>query len=332
MDADANRPWRGGRSGVELIGMSNANRPDQAADTAAPRPAAAPETPLGGLVPRGFSLPDFTPGWVWLAGAGPGDPGLLTLHVLNGLSQADVIVHDALVDASILDLARPDAVIDYAGKRGGKPSPKQRDISLKLVDYARAGKRVLRLKGGDPFVFGRGGEEALTLVAHGVPFRIVPGVTAGIGGLAYAGIPATHRDTNQAVTFLTGHDQTGLTPSAIDWDAVARGSPVIVMYMAMKHLNLIVSKLLAGGRRGEEPVAIVCNASLPDQTVLETTLAKASADAEAAKLEPPAIVVVGEVVRLRAGLDWLGALAGRKLDPDPLDLRGDARARPASSG
>ena len=315
-----------------MIGMSNTNRPDQAADTAAPRPAATPETPLGGLLPRGVRLPDFAPGSVWLAGAGPGDPGLLTLHVLNGLAQADVIVHDALVDASILDLARPDAVIDYAGKRGGKPSPKQRDISLKLVDYARAGKRVLRLKGGDPFVFGRGGEEALTLVAHGVPFRIIPGVTAGIGGLAYAGIPATHRDTNQTVTFLTGHDQTGLTPSAIDWDAVARGAPVIVMYMAMKHLDLIVSKLLAGGRRGEEPVAIVCNASLPDQTVLETTLARASAEAEAAKLEPPAIVVVGEVVRLRAGLDWLGAAAGRKLDPNPLGLREATTARPASGG
>ena len=332
MEADVNRPWRGGRSGVETIRMSNEKHQDQPAPTVAPNSCPPLSEALDGLARRGFPLPDFLPGWVWLAGAGPGDPGLLTLHVLNGLAQADVIVHDALVDASILGLARPDAIIDYAGKRGGKPSPKQRDISLKLVDYARAGKRVLRLKGGDPFVFGRGGEEALTLVSHGVPFRIIPGVTAGIGGLAYAGIPATHRDTNQAVTFLTGHDQTGLTPSAIDWDAVARGSPVIVMYMAMKHLDLIVSKLLAGGRQGEEPVAIVCNASLPDQKVLETTLASASADAEAAGLEPPAIVVVGEVVRLRAGLDWLGALEGRELDPDPLDLRETTTARPASGG
>ncbi len=297
--------------------MSDKTRKD---DPLARMAVSAPGAPLAGLLPGDFALPAFEPGWVWLAGAGPGDPGLLTLHVVNGLRQADVIVYDALVDTSILALAKPGAAVDYAGKRGGKPSPKQRDISLRLVEHAREGKRVLRLKGGDPFVFGRGGEEALTLVAQGVPFRIIPGVTAGIGGLAYAGIPATHRDTNQAVTFLTGHDQTGLTPSAIDWAAVARGSPVIVMYMAMKHLELIASKLLAGGRRADEPVAIVCDASLPSQKVLETTLGRAARDVDASGIEPPAIVCVGEVVRLRAGLDWLGALAGRRLDADPLGL------------
>ncbi|MHC5654928.1 uroporphyrinogen-III C-methyltransferase [Stappia sp.] len=281
--------------------------------------------PLDRPDPDRLALPVFEPGWVWLAGAGPGDPGLMTLHVLNGLQQADVIVYDALVDTSILGLARPGAAVDYAGKRGGKPSPKQRDISLKLIEHARAGKRVLRLKGGDPFVFGRGGEEALTLVGAGVPFRIIPGVTAGIGGLAYAGIPATHRDTNQAVTFLTGHDQTGLTPSAIDWEGIGRGSPVIVMYMAMKHLAQIADKLIAAGRSPQEPVAIVCNGSLAHQQVLETTLGGAARDAADAELEPPAIVCVGEVVRLRAGLDWLGAMAGRKLHPDPLGSR-DATA------
>lgn len=267
-------------------------------------------------------LPSFEPGWVWLAGAGPGDPGLLTLHALNGLRQADVVVFDALVDKSILDWVKPGAVVDYAGKRGGKPSPKQRDITLKLIEYARAGKRVLRLKGGDPFVFGRGGEEALGLVGAGVPFRIIPGITAGIGGLAYAGIPATHRDTNQAVTFLTGHDQTGLTPDAVNWDGIAKGSPVIVMYMAMKHLETIAGKLIAGGRSVDEPVGIVCNASLANQHVLETTLGRCAYDAEASGLEPPAIVCVGEVVRLRAGLDWIGALSGRVLNPDPLELHG----------
>ncbi|SHL32911.1 uroporphyrinogen-III C-methyltransferase [Roseibium suaedae] len=265
-------------------------------------------------------LPAFEPGWVWLAGAGPGDPGLLTLHALNGLRQADVVVYDALVDQTILEWVKPGAVIDYAGKRGGKPSPKQRDITLKLIDYARAGKRVLRLKGGDPFVFGRGGEEALGLVGAGIPFRVIPGITAGIGGLAYAGIPATHRDTNQAVTFLTGHDQTGLTPDAVNWEGVAKGSPVIVMYMAMKHLSVIAGKLIAGGRSVDEPVGIVCNASLAGQRVLETTLGRCAEDAEAAGLEPPAIVCVGEVVRLRSGLDWLGAMEGRILDADPLQL------------
>ncbi|GAB4530427.1 MAG: uroporphyrinogen-III C-methyltransferase [Roseibium sp.] len=266
-------------------------------------------------------LPVFEPGWVWLAGAGPGDPGLVTLHALNGLRQADVVVYDALVDKSILAWVRPGAVTDYAGKRGGKPSPKQRDITLKLIDHARAGKRVLRLKGGDPFVFGRGGEEALGLVDAGVPFRIIPGITAGIGGLAYAGIPATHRDCNQAVTFLTGHDQTGLTPDAVNWDGIAKGSPVIVMYMAMKHLETIAGKLIAGGRSVDEPVGIVCNASLESQAVLETTLGRCAADAKASGIEPPAIVCVGEVVRLRQGLDWLGALSGRVLESDPLGLR-----------
>lgn len=262
-------------------------------------------------------LPVLEPGSVWLVGAGPGEPGLLTLLAAKGLAEADVIVHDALVNEECLKLARPDAVLEYAGKRGGKPSAKQRDISLRLVELARAGKRVLRLKGGDPFVFGRGGEEALTLVEHNVPFRIVPGITAGIGGLAYAGIPVTHREINHAVTFLTGHDSSGIVPDAINWQAIGQGSPVIVMYMAMKHIAQISANLIAAGRSASEPVAFVCNASTKEQQVLETTLGEATAAAEASGLEPPAIVVVGEVVRLRSSLDWLGALAGRRLQRDP---------------
>jgi len=262
-------------------------------------------------------LPDFQPGTVWLTGAGPGDPGLLTLLAVKALRQADIIVYDALVDESCLKMARTGAVLEYAGKRGGKPSAKQRDISLRLVEHARAGKRVLRLKGGDPLVFGRGGEEALTLVDHGIPFRIVPGITSGIGGLAYAGIPVTHREINHTVTFLTGHDSSGLVPDRIDWQAVSRGSPVIVMYMAMKHMGEIVRQLIAAGRPPTEPMAFVCNAATRDQLVLETTLAEAEADIAASGLEPPAIVVVGEVVRLRASLDWLGALSGKVLVGDP---------------
>ncbi|MBC8717205.1 uroporphyrinogen-III C-methyltransferase [Ochrobactrum sp. Marseille-Q0166] len=266
------------------------------------------------------SLPAIQPGHVWLVGAGPGDPGLLTLHAVNALREADVIVYDALVDEACLSLKRDNASVEYAGKRGGKPSPKQRDISLRLVELAKEGKKVLRLKGGDPFVFGRGAEEALTLVEHGVPFRIVPGITAGIGGLAYAGIAATHRDINQSVTFLTGHDATGLMPDRINWEGIARSSPVIVMYMAMKHIDLITERLMTAGRSPDEPVAFVCNASLPEQVVLETTLSGAVADVEASGLKPPAIVVVGEVVKLRAGLDWAGASEGRKLTSDPLHL------------
>ena len=265
-------------------------------------------------------LPAFEPGSVWLAGAGPGEPGLLSLLALHGLKQADIVVYDALVDERILAMARPVAVREYAGKRGGKPSAKQRDISLRLIELAREGKRVLRLKGGDPFVFGRGGEEALALVAAGVSFRIVPGISAGIGGLAYAGIPVTHRDVNSAVTFVTGHDASGLVPDSVDWTALAKGAPVLVIYMALKHIEQIAQRLIAGGRRPSEPVAIVAKATMAEQRVLETTLANAAKDAAAAKIEPPAMVVVGDVVRLRAGLDWLGALDGRRLISDPLNL------------
>jgi len=267
-----------------------------------------------------YSPPAFEAGHVWLCGAGPGDPGLLTLHALHALQNAEVVVYDALVSDGVLGLARPEAALEYAGKRGGKPSPRQADISLRLVQLARDGKRVLRLKGGDPFVFGRGGEEALALVAAGVPFRIVPGVTAGIGGLAYAGIPVTHRDTNHAVTFVTGHDATGEV-TGVDWAALGAGPSVLVIYMAMKHLETIAGRLMDGGRAGDTPVAIVSNAALPDQRVLETTLAAAHADAAAAGMAPPCVVVVGPVARLRAGLDWLGALTeGRVLEADPLRL------------
>src|SRR5689334_21844832 len=248
-------------------------------------------------------LPDLEPGWVWLTGAGPGATGLLTLLAVKGLSQADVVVYDALVDQSILDLAKPGAKLEYAGKRGGKPSAKQPDISLRLIQLAREGKRVLRLKGGDPFVFGRGGEEALSLVAAGIPFRVVPGISAGIGGLAYAGIPVTHRDCNHAVTFVTGHDADGAVPESVDWAAVAKGAPVIVLYMALKHIAQISQRLIDGGRAVSEPVAIVSKATGVDQRVLETTLGACASTVADSGIEPPAIVVVGEIVRMRAALD-----------------------------
>ncbi|MEM7489963.1 MAG: uroporphyrinogen-III C-methyltransferase [Pseudomonadota bacterium] len=270
--------------------------------------------------------PELQPGWVWLCGAGPGDPGLLTLHGLNALRQADVIVYDALVGEDILHWA-PQAEAIYAGKRGGKPSPKQRDISLRLVDLARQGKRVLRLKGGDPFVFGRGGEEAQALVQHGIPIRIVPGITAGIAGLAYAGIPVTHRDVNQSVTFVTGHDASGQTPTALDWHGIARGSQVIVLYMAMKHAGEIAAKLIAAGRDPQEPVAVTTTATLDDQRTIETTLACVAADIARAGLAPPAIICVGQAVALRQALDWQAQAAGAPpRDTDPL-----GRPRPAES-
>jgi uroporphyrin-III C-methyltransferase len=259
--------------------------------------------------------PEMRPGWVWLCGAGPGDPGLLTLHGLNALRQADVIVHDALVGEAILGWA-PQARLEYAGKRGGKPSADQRDISLRLIELARRGERVLRLKGGDPFVFGRGGEEAQTLVQHGVPIRIVPGITAGIAGLAYAGIPVTHRDVNQSVTFVTGHDATGEAPTALDWEGIARGSQVIVIYMGMKHAGLIAERLIAAGRAPDEPVAVVTTATLAGQRTVETTLAGCAAAIAAAGLAPPAVICVGRVVPLRGMLDWWCAQEAVAADPD----------------
>ena len=271
----------------------------------------------------GHDWPEFPPGMVWLAGAGPGSPGLLTLEALHALGQADTIVYDALVDTRILNWARPDAAREYAGKRGGKPSADQRDISLRLIDLARSGQRVLRLKGGDPFVFGRGGEEALALARAGIPFRVTPGISAGIGGLAQAGIPVTHRDVNQAVTFVTGHDQSGAAPTAVNWAALAKGSPVIVIYMAIKHLDRIADELIAAGRARDEPLAIVSNATLPDMTVLETTLGQAAADAKFAGIGAPAIICLGRVVSLRQAIDWVGQLRGEvPRNLDPLGIRG----------
>ncbi len=242
-------------------------------------------------------LPVFESGTVWLVGAGPGDPGLLTLHALHALREAEIIVYDALVGDEIMDFANPGAVREFAGKRGGKLSPSQGDITERLIVLAREGKRVLRLKGGDPFVFGRGGEEALALVRAGVPFSIVPGITAGIGGLAYAAIPATTRDTNHAVILATGHFASG-QPSC-DWDALARTGLPIILYMGMTFLDQIASSLMAGGLAPDTPVAIVADATTPRQRVLRTTLADARAEAEAGGFKAPAIIVVGSITALR---------------------------------
>ncbi|MEE9389532.1 MAG: uroporphyrinogen-III C-methyltransferase [Paracoccaceae bacterium] len=263
--------------------------------------------------------PEFPKGWVWLCGAGPGDPGLLTLNGLHALRQADVIVCDALVDARILTWANPKADIIHAGKRAGQPSPKQHEITQQLISLAQAGHRVLRLKGGDPFVFGRGGEEAQSLVQQGIPIRILPGISAGIGGLAYAGIPVTHKDINQSVTFVTGHDQAGLAPDTLDWSAISKGADVIVIYMGMKHIAQISAALMAAGRPTDEPVAVVANASLPNQQVLETTLGTAVSDIANAALKPPAIICVGRAVLMRQALDWQAMLQGTSMrNTDPL--------------
>lgn len=249
-----------------------------------------------------FALPDLLPGSVWLVGAGPGDPGLITLLATRALGQADVVVYDALVDERLLGLA-PQARHEPMGKRGGRASPKQGEINDRLVALARQGLRVVRLKGGDPYVFGRGAEEALALAEAGIRFRIVPGVTAGVGGLAYAGIPVTAKEINSAVCFLTGHDASGEAPADLDWSALAR-LPVLVFYMALRRLDEMSAGLIAAGRRPDEPVAVVSRGTTEHQQVLETTLSQAAADIAAAGLSAPALLVIGEVVRLRRLLDW----------------------------
>lgn len=251
-------------------------------------------------------MPEFMPGWVWLAGAGPGDPGLLTLHAVNALKQADKVVYDALVSEDILSLVRPEAELFYAGKRGGKPSWNQQDITDKLVELAQAGHRVLRLKGGDPFIFGRGGEEAQALAAADIPFRMIPGISAGVGGLGYAGIPATHRDVNHAVTFVTGHLAGKGEVELLDWASIAKASPVIVIYMAMSRLGIIADLLINAGRAADEAVAIVTHATTPRQRVVRGHLADAAQLAEKHELEPPSIIVIGEVVDLADTLNWFG--------------------------
>ena len=244
----------------------------------------------------------FPPGMIWLVGAGPGDPGLMTLHGVSALERADHVIHDSLIDLRILDWCRPHTPIESAGKRGGRPSPKQRDITLRLIELARAGKRVVRLKGGDPFVFGRGGEEALALARAGVMIRITPGITAGIGALTYAGIPLTHRDSNHSVTFLTGHDQGGQAAEGVDWSAIARGSELLVMFMAMRNIDELASRLIASGRAVGDPVAVISNATMADQRTLISTLGSVAADIREAAMTAPAVICIGPNVRLREAI------------------------------
>jgi len=257
-----------------------------------------------------LALPEFAPGSVWLVGAGPGDPGLLTLHAAHALACADVILHDALVPPEILALAGPTAAFEPVGKRAGRPGPAQLRINQRLIDLARSGLRVLRLKGGDPFVFGRGGEEALALVAAGVPFRVVPGITSGIGGLAYAGIPLTHRMLSPSVALVTGHGAGDGCQRDIDWPALARGTRTIVLYMGLRLLAEIAEALIAAGRDADEPVALLSEATTARQRCVRTTLGNVAC--ATARIEPgaPTLVVIGPVV----GLSELVA-AGQQIAP-----------------
>lgn len=250
-----------------------------------------------------FSLPDPAPGWVWLVGAGPGDPGLMTLLAAHALARADVILHDALLDPAVLGLARPDAVREPVGKRAGRASPRQDAITERLIHWAGQGRRVVRLKGGDPWMFGRAAEEIAGLAAAGVPFRVVPGVSSGLAGPAYAGIPVTDAD-HSGVMFASGTDARGAV-APLDWAAIARAAPVLVLFMGVRRLGDIAERLIAGGRPADEPVALIAQATRADQQVVTTTLADCGA--AAATVTPPALVVIGRTVARRPDLAWFAA-------------------------
>ena len=254
----------------------------------------------------GAPFPPFRSGEVWLAGAGPGAPGLLTLLAYHALRNCDVIVHDALVNPAILDWAPAETERIAAGKRGGRPdSARQTDITETLITLAGKGRRVLRLKGGDPFLYGRGAEEAHALAQAGVPFRVIPGIPAGVGGLAYAGIPATNKEVNSSLLFITGHDRFGEMPSEADWQAIARAGEVIVLYMALRKAREVAAHLLAGGRPACETVTFVSKATLPSQEVRETTLAQvADGRFDLSDVPGPALIVIGRASIWRDQLDW----------------------------
>jgi uroporphyrinogen III methyltransferase/synthase len=253
------------------------------------------------------------PGKVYLIGAGPGDPGLFTLKGKRCLEEADVVAYDALANPRLLAFAKPDAELIYVGKRGGAHALSQEEIGALLVERARAEKIVARLKGGDPFVFGRGGEEAEELAAAGVPFEVVPGVTSAVAAPAYAGIPLTHRDFTSTVAFVTGHEDPTKADSGIAWDKIATGVGTLVFFMGVGQLPEIVRKLVEHGRAPETPAAVIRWGTRADQEVVTGTLHTLVERSQG--MNPPALIVVGEVVALREKLRWVERkpLFGRRI-------------------
>jgi len=246
-------------------------------------------------------------GTVYLVGAGPGDPELLTLRAARLLAEAEVIVYDHLVSAPILELGRREAQRIYAGKERDNHTLSQAELNQLLVRLARQGKRVVRLKGGDPFIFGRGGEEVEALAAAGVAFEVVPGITAACGIAAYAGIPLTHRDYANSCLFVAGHLKDGSVD--LDWDSLVRPRRTLVVYMGLRGLPTLCRELVAHGMPEATPAAIVQHGSTPSQRTVVGTLATLPQLAEAARLAPPTLIIVGEVVRLHSKLDWYEANA-----------------------
>ena len=248
---------------------------------------------------------DAEAGTVYLVGAGPGDPDLLTRRALELIAAADAVLYDRLIPADALDGARSDADLRYVGKQPGLPSLAQEEINALLVERAREGRSVVRLKGGDPFVFGRGGEEGLALSEAGVPFEVVPGVTAGVAAAAYAGVPVTHRDDASAVALVTGHEDPTKPETALDYEALAAFPGTLVLYMGVGRLDEIARRLIAAGRSPTEPAAVIERGTLPGQRTVSAPLADIAEVVREAEVRPPAITVVGSVARLRDDLAWL---------------------------
>jgi uroporphyrinogen III methyltransferase / synthase len=249
---------------------------------------------------------------VYLVGAGPGDPGLLTARALELIRAADVIVYDRLIPPGVLEHACADAQLVYAGKEGGGESTSQAEIEDILVEHGRAGRLVVRLKGGDPFVFGRGGEEAEALAAQRIPFAIVPGVTAGVAAPAYAGIPVTHRSEASAVAFVTGHEDPSKAGSALDWEALAQFPGTLVIYMGVRRLGTIATRLVEAGRPGDQPAAVIERGTDARQRVVSAPLASIAEAVADEGLRAPAVTVIGPVAALHEHLEWFvpGPLAG----------------------
>ena len=243
---------------------------------------------------------------IYLVGSGPGDPGLFTVKGVRCMQQADAVVYDRLAPEALLSYAKPGAELIYVGKKpGDDQAMKQDEINHVLVELGRAGKTAVRLKGGDPYIFGRGGEEALELIEAGIPFEVVPGVTSGVAAPAYAGIPVTHRNVSTSVAFITGHEDPTKGRSDVDWKGVANGADTLVLYMGVGRLREISSELMDAGRSPDTPVAVVRWGTLPEQRTVTGTLEDIAEKVAEAKLKPPAITVVGGVVNLReAGLGW----------------------------
>lgn len=255
------------------------------------------------------------PGIVFLVGAGPGDPGLITVRGVECLRKAEVIVYDYLANRKLLEYAPAGAERIYAGKIGGRHNQDQEEINRLLVEKARGGKTVVRLKGGDPFVFGRGGEECEALQKAGITFEVVPGVTAAVGAAAYAGIPLTHRDYTASAAFVTGQEGESKEESNIDWQRLAAGSGTVVFYMGVFNLRHNMQKMIEHGRPADTPVALVRWGTLPEQRVLVGTLADIADSVERNGFKPPAVTIVGEVVKLRKQLQWYDnrPLSGRNI-------------------